>query len=41
MWEAVGLNLLARVARRPGINALLVKAYAWFARNRLRLTGRA
>lgn len=41
MWEAAGFSLLARVARRPGINALLVKVYAWFARNRLRLTGRA
>jgi predicted DCC family thiol-disulfide oxidoreductase YuxK len=41
MWEGVGFGLLARVARRPRINALLVKAYAWFARNRLRLTGRA
>ncbi len=41
MWEAIGLGFLARFARRPTINNLLVGAYAWFARNRLRLTGRA
>jgi len=41
MWEAIGLGFLARFARRPTINKLLVKAYTWFARNRLRLTGRA
>jgi len=41
MWEAIGLRSLARLARRPAINKLLVRAYAWFARNRLRLTGRA
>ena len=40
MWEGVGLGFLARLSRRPMINKLLVKAYAWFARNRLRLTGR-
>ena len=41
MWEAIGLRALARLARRPMINKLLVRAYDWFARNRLRLTGRA
>ena len=41
MWEAIGLGFLARLSRRPLINTLLVKAYAWFAKNRLRLTGRA
>ncbi|MGD9851786.1 MAG: thiol-disulfide oxidoreductase DCC family protein [Nitrospirales bacterium] len=41
MWEAVGFGLLARFARRPTINKLLSRAYDWFARNRLRLTGRA
>lgn len=41
MWEAIGLRALARLARRPTINKLLVRAYAWFAKNRLRLTGRA
>ncbi|MEO8324295.1 MAG: DUF393 domain-containing protein [Nitrospirota bacterium] len=40
MWEAIGLRFLARLARRPTINKLLVRAYEWFARNRLRLTGR-
>ncbi|MEX0828862.1 MAG: DUF393 domain-containing protein [Nitrospirales bacterium] len=41
MWEAIGLRALARLARRPTINKLVNRAYAWFARNRLRLTGRA
>ncbi|MDH5700729.1 MAG: DUF393 domain-containing protein [Nitrospirota bacterium] len=41
MWEAIGLGFLARCSRWPLINGLLVKAYAWFAKNRLRLTGRA
>lgn len=38
MWEGVGLGFLARFSRVRLINSLLVKAYAWFARNRLRLT---
>jgi predicted DCC family thiol-disulfide oxidoreductase YuxK len=41
MWEAIGLRALARLARRPTINKILVRVYDWFARNRLRLTGRA
>jgi predicted DCC family thiol-disulfide oxidoreductase YuxK len=41
MWEAIGLGFLARFSRLSGINTLLVKAYAWFARNRLWLTRRA
>ncbi len=41
MWEAIDLGFLARFVRRPAINKLLVKAYAWFARNRLWLTRRA
>ena len=40
-WEAIGLGFLARITRRPIINKWLVKAYAWFARNRLWLTKRA
>lgn len=40
MWEAVGLGFLARVTRSSLVEPLIVKAYAWFARNRLRLTGR-
>jgi len=41
MWEAIGLGFLARISRLSGINTLLVKAYAWFAKNRLWLTKRA
>ncbi|MBH0196127.1 MAG: DUF393 domain-containing protein [Nitrospira sp.] len=40
MWEAVGLGFLARLSRLSLVEPLVVKAYAWFARNRLRLTGR-
>ena len=41
MWEVLGLGFLARLSRRSVINTALVKAYAWFAKNRLQLTGRA
>jgi len=41
MWEAVGLGFLARLSRLSLVEPLVVKAYAWFARNRLRLTGRS
>lgn len=41
MWEAIGLRFVARLSRRPRINTLLIKAYSWFARNRLWLTGKA
>lgn len=40
-YEAVGLGWLAAPARWPGVRWLLDRAYLWFARNRLRLTGRA
>jgi predicted DCC family thiol-disulfide oxidoreductase YuxK len=40
-WEAIGLGFLARITRLSGINTLLVKAYAWFAKNRLWLIKRA
>ena len=41
MWDAIGLGFLARLSRRPTINTLLVKAYHWFAKHRLWLTGKA
>ncbi len=41
MWEAVGLGFLVRLTRFSLVEPLVVKAYAWFARNRLRLTGRS
>ncbi len=41
MWEAVGLGFLSRLSRLPLVAPLMVKAYAWFAGNRLRLTGRS
>ncbi|TKB62040.1 MAG: DUF393 domain-containing protein [Nitrospira sp.] len=41
MWEAVGLGFLARLSRLSLVEPLVVKAYAWFARNRLRLAGRS
>lgn len=40
VYEAVGLGLLARISRLPGIAALTEAAYELFAKNRLRLTGR-
>jgi predicted DCC family thiol-disulfide oxidoreductase YuxK len=41
MWEAVGLGFLARLSRLALVEPLALNAYAWFARNRLRLTGRS
>lgn len=41
MWEAVGLGMLARLSRLFLIEPMVLRAYAWFARNRLRLTGRS
>jgi len=40
MWEAVGLGFVAKLSRLSFIDPIAVKAYAWFARNRLWLTGR-
>lgn len=41
MWEAVGLGMLARLSRLSLLEPMVLRAYAWFARNRLRLTGRS
>ncbi|GJL49108.1 MAG: thiol-disulfide oxidoreductase [Nitrospirales bacterium] len=41
MWEAIGLGCLTRLSRFSPFDKLLIKAYAWFAKNRLKLTGRA
>lgn len=41
MWEAVGLGMLARLSRLFLIEPMVLRAYAWFARNRRRLTGRS
>lgn len=40
MWEAVGLGVLARLSRLSLVEPLVLRAYAWFARNRLQLTDR-
>ena len=40
LYEAVGLGALVRLSRAAPIAWLLDRAYDWFARNRLRLTGR-
>lgn len=39
-YSAVGLGFLLAPTRWPGLRALSDRAYRWFARNRLRLTGR-
>ena len=41
LYEAVGIGWLAAPARWPGFRWLLDRAYLWFARHRLRLTGRS
>ena len=39
-YAAVGFGPLVALTRLPGLSHLLDLAYGWFARNRLRLTGR-
>ncbi len=39
-YTAIGFGPLVALTRLPGVSGLLDLAYAWFARNRLRLTGR-
>ena len=40
MYAATGLGPLVALTRIPGISHLLDAGYHWFAKNRLRLTGR-
>ncbi len=40
LYEAVGYRRTVRLSRAPVISGLLELGYAWFARSRLRLTGR-
>ena len=40
LYTAVGFGLLVAPTRLPGIAQLLDLGYRWFAKNRLRLTGR-
>jgi predicted DCC family thiol-disulfide oxidoreductase YuxK len=40
LYAAVGLGILVAATRLPGIAQLLDLGYRWFAKNRLRLTGR-
>ncbi len=40
MYAAAGLAPLVALTRIPGISQLLDLVYRWFAKNRLRLTGR-
>lgn len=39
-YQALGLGPLVALTRLPGVRHGLDRAYDWFARNRLRLTGR-
>lgn len=40
LYAAVGFGPLVALTRLPGVSHLLDAAYGWFAKNRLRLTGR-
>lgn len=40
LYAAVGFERLVAVTRAPGISQTLDLGYRWFAKNRLRLTGR-
>ncbi len=41
LYGAVGLGIPVRLTRVPGISHALDASYRWFARNRLRITGRS
>lgn len=40
LYSAVGYERLVAITRAPGISQTLDLGYRWFAKNRLRLTGR-
>lgn len=40
LYAAVGFGWAVRISRLPGISQPLERGYQWFAKNRLRLTGR-
>ncbi len=40
MYAAVGFGTLVTLTRIPGVSHILEAGYRWFAKNRLRLTGR-
>lgn len=40
LYAAVGFRRLVAASRWPGVSRLLGLAYRWFAKNRLKLTGR-
>lgn len=40
LYQAVGFGPLVALSRWPGVSWALERAYAWFAQNRLRITGR-
>lgn len=40
LYAAVGFGPIVALTRLPGVRHALDAAYAWFARNRLRITGR-
>lgn len=40
LYEAIGLGPAVALTRLPGVSHGLDLAYGWFARNRLRITGR-
>lgn len=40
LYASVGLGPVVAVTRLPGVSHALDAAYGWFAKNRLRLTGR-
>ena len=40
LYSTIGLSWLVAITRAPGLSHLLNFCYRWFAKNRLRLTGR-
>ncbi len=40
IYDELGMKLAVKVSRAPGLSTAVDRAYGWFEKNRLRLTGR-
>ena len=40
IYEELGMKFVVKVSRAPGVSTAVDKAYGWFEKNRLKLTGR-
>ena len=40
VYKELGMSFAVKVSKAPGVSTAVDKAYGWFERNRMRLTGR-